>query len=447
MSDEKILRRAAKAVIAWFGCFAILTSEWAIAESPPPVEWIRQLGSSRNDRGTAVTVDDKGSVYVSGTTDGSLAGPSAGSSDVFLAKFDWVGAQLFSRQIGTAGSDTSWDMALGRDGRAYISGNSNGNNGAPSYSAFLANCDATGALESFRLLNAVDLETSTSVSVDGEGNMYVSRNFRGSIYPQIYDINVFLDKYDVRGSLLWSHEFGSAKTDVSRGMAVDDTGNAYVVGRTDGNLSGTNSGNGDAFIARFDPAGTHLWLRQIGTAWWDEGIAVAVDGNGNAYVGGITAGKLRGQNFGGDDVFLAKYGPDGTELWIQQFGTSAIDLVGDVAVDELGNVYISGTTYGNLAAGPNAGNGDVFLAKYDPLGTRLWLQQVGTAAIDFSAGMAVDKTGAVWITGETLGRFGVSQFGSWDAFLIKFGVPEPSLGVLVIWGVFGMAAGRRRRAA
>lgn len=78
---------------------------------------------------------------------------------------------------------------------------------------------------------------------------------------------------------------------------------------------------------------------------------------------GVTAGSLEGPNAGQDDAFVRKYDAAGGLLWTRQFGTSTEEGPRDVSADGLGNVYLSGNTKGSLG-GPNAGGDDAFLAKF-----------------------------------------------------------------------------------
>ena len=104
------------------------------------------------------------------------------------------------------------------------------------------------------------------------------------------------------------------------------------------------------------------WSREFDTPADDYSRSVAVDGLGNAYIAGDTGG----------DAFLAKYDSSGDLLWAEQIGsTSGEDSWVYVDVDASGNAYISGRTYGSLG-GPNAGETDVFLAKYDSSGELVW---------------------------------------------------------------------------
>jgi hypothetical protein len=82
-----------------------------------------------------------------------------------------------------------------------------------------------------------------------------------------------------------------------------------VSGRTHGSLGGPNAGSSDAWLAHYDSAGSQLWIDQLGTSAWDEAYAAAPDGSGGVYVGGGTYGNLGGPSAGGNDAWLARYGP------------------------------------------------------------------------------------------------------------------------------------------
>jgi hypothetical protein len=112
------------------------------------------------------------------------------------------------------------------------------------------------------------------------------------------------------------------------------------------------------------------WTRQLGTSEFDNSRGVSADGLGNVYISGFTNGSLGGPYAGGDDAFVSKYDAAGNFQWSRQLGTSSFDGVDEsygVSADGLGNVYISGYTHGSLG-GPNAGEYDAFVSKYDAAG-------------------------------------------------------------------------------
>src|SRR5262245_5844744 len=88
--------------------------------------------------------------------------------------------------------------------------------------------------------------------------------------------------------------------------------------------------------------------------------------------------------------------------WSRQIGTATVDYSSGVAVDAASNAYISGYTYGDLG-GPNSGDYDAFLSKYDGAGSLLWSHQIGTANTDWSHGVAVDAAGNAYFSGHTSG--------------------------------------------
>ena len=120
-----------------------------------------------------------------------------------------------------------------------------------------------------------------------------------------------------------------------------------------------------------------LWIEQAGTSGLDQATSVAAVG-GNVYVAGYSSGDFGGPSEGVNDVILMKYDSAGVEQWAQQIGTGREDYAHDIAVDAVGNSYITGETAGNLY-GPNAGLAwdDVFLAKYDTNGAFQWGRQLG----------------------------------------------------------------------
>ncbi len=170
---------------------------------------------------------------------------------------------------------------------------------------------------------------------------------------------------------------------------------------------------------------TLLWKRQLGTPRTDYSFSVAVDASGNAFISGWTLGDLGATNGGETDTFLTKYDSDGNLQWTQQLARRDLDGSCSVAVDGAGNVFISGWTYGDLG-GPSAGDSDAFLIKYDPAGTLLWTQQLGTAEYDRSDSVAVDAAGNVFISMCAQNILHTEHDVRYrNAFLVKYATPEP----------------------
>ncbi len=416
----------------------------ALAEAPYNVGWLRQIGTSSEDRSHSVAVDAWGNAYISGYTFGSLGGPKAGIYDAFLTKYDSAGTPVWSRQIGSSSYDESNSVAVDASGNAYISGYTYGSLGGPNAGdadAFLTKYDSAGNVLWSRQIGTSSADESYSVAVDASGNAYISGSTYGSLGgPNAGSTDAFLTKYNSTGNVLWSRQIGTPSGDISQSLVVDALGNTYISGSTGGSLGGPNAGDSDAFLTKYNSAGNVLWSRQIGTSNSDYSSSVAVDASGNAYISGWTLGSLGGPNAGNADAFLIKYNSVGNVLWSRQIGTWTYDRSWSVAVDALGNAYISGYTGGSLG-GPNAGGYgyDAFLTKYDSAGNVLWSQQIGTSSDDLSESVAVDALGNAYISGSTLGSLGGPNAGNADAFLVKYvPVPEPGSITLLIASSAGL---------
>lgn len=336
--------------------------------------WTRQFGSWERDFARAVAVEDAGDAYVVGEIYGTLPGQSsAGGYDAFVRKYDPAGKELWTRQFGGGGGEGAWGVALDAAGNAYVVG-------------------TTGAALP---------EQSPAGSFDA-----------------------FVRKYDPADNEVWTRQFGSKVGDGGRGVAVDASGNVSVVGTTEGSLAGqTSAGGFDAYIRQYDPAGQEIWTRQFGSSADDYAVAVANDLAGNPTVAGSTDGTLPGQTSGGGtEAFLRRFDPAGTARWTHQFGTGSADEGWGVAVDAAGNTYVIGTTEARSLIQTTPAKTDCFARKYDPAGKELWVNQFGTEDTDLAFSVAVDPAGHAHVAGSTKGTLpGQASHGERDAYVLKFG--------------------------
>ncbi|MGB8701961.1 MAG: SBBP repeat-containing protein [Thermosynechococcaceae cyanobacterium] len=218
---------------------------------------------------------------------------------------------------------------------------------------------------------------------------------------------------------VWRKQLGSSLSDYALSVATDSSGNVVIAGYTEGNLASRNKGFRDAWVARYNPDGTLLWKKQLGTLTDDVASSVATDSSNNVWVTGSTDGSLVGPNQGSYDAWILKYSPDGTLLWKKQLGTSNGDFSTGVAVDSSSNILVAGWTYGSFG-GPNSGITDAWVAKYSSDGTLLWKNQLGSGDYDFLYGVATDNSNNVLISGSTFGDLGGSSQGVYDAWVAKY---------------------------
>lgn len=422
----------------------VMLAPVASAQTPYVVEWTEQFGTSGNDLGAEITTDASGNLYVVGATTGDLAGVNAGDRDAFLAKHDTAGNVLWTRQLGGTESDVAESVAVDSSGNIYITGWTNNALGTTHYGsndAFLSKYDAQGTLQWTRQIGTQRSDFSHGVTVDPAGDIIISGRTAGSLFTTNAGGNngtfdTFVTKYDSDGDVVWSNQRGTSNQDYHYNIQSDAAGNTYVSGYS------LATGGRSATLTKYNVAGEFQWERFVDTPFMDTGYAVAVDAAGNAYLTGATNGALEGPRLGGDDVFLVKYDSAGVLEWSRQIGTTSTEIGYSVALDADGNPYITGYTEGALE-GTNEGFWDVFVTKYDTLGNFNWTQQFGTSSTDVAFGITVDGDGEVFVSGYTTGQIGDNRFSGQDAFIAKLVVPEPNS--LLLLGSGGLLALRRRR--
>ena len=395
---------------------------------PPPGSWrgTQQFGTPFNDVGQGIARDSSANIYITGSTGGNLDGnTSSGQLDVFLTKFDSTGNKLFTRQIGTAFEDIGYAVAVDGSGNVFVTGSTGGslpgNTSFGQLDVFLAKFDPSGTLLFARQFGTPFNDIGRGIALDGSGNIFITGWTEGSLgSTSSGQQDVFLAKIDPFGNLT-IRQFGTPFNDIGYGVALDSGGNVFVTGSTGGSLPPNISfGQLDVFLARFDPSG-NLAIQQLGTAFNDIGYGLAVDSSGNVFITGSTDGVFGANAFGLLDVFLVKFNATGVLVFTQQFGTPFSDIGYAVAVDSTGNVNITGSTDGSLGSNISAGQLDVFLAKFDPSGASLFASQFGTPFNDTGFGIAVDSGDNVFITGSTVGNLdGNISAGLSDIFLAKF---------------------------
>lgn len=257
-------------------------------------------------------------------------------------------------------------------------------------------------------------------AADGAGGVYVGGMTYGNLGgPCAGGRDAWLSRYDGAGSQLWMQQFGTSSDEFGYGLAADGSGGVFVSGNTGGSLGGPSAGLDDAWFAHFDNAGNTLWIRQLGTSAPDSAYAVASDGSGGVYACGETQGNLGGPNQGLTDAWLARFDSAGNQLWLRQLGTGGYDQAHAVVLDGAGGVYACGHTYGSLG-GANAGWFDAWFARYDSAGNLQWIRQFGTSASDFALACALDGSGDVYLVGATEGALGGASAGSTDAWLARY---------------------------
>jgi hypothetical protein len=317
-----------------------------------------------------------------------------------------------------------------------------------------------------------NFEFGYAIVTDLRGNSYVTGLFTGPATFGAGEANetvlqgefgVFVAKYARDGTLLWARSAIGASSDDQGVMdiATDLRGNSYVTGyfsftatfgAGEANETVLEAGSSpQLFVAKYARDGTFLWVRTAsGSRVQAFGAGIVTDLRGNSYVTGFIFGMATfgageanetvleaGPNF---DMFVAKYAPDGTFLWVRSAGGTDADSGNGVATDRRGSGYFIGrfldtTTFG--AGGANEtvleteAELEVFVAKHARDRTLLWVTSAGDpASFAYGHAIATDLRGNSYVTGIFVGTatFGAGEanetvlepVGESDVFVAKY---------------------------
>jgi hypothetical protein len=178
-------------------------------------------------------------------------------------------------------------------------------------------------------------------------------------------------------------------------------------------------GDSDIFLIKYLGDGTKVWTTLSGTTATDVAVDVSADSVGNIYMVGSTEGDLDGKiNAGFSDIFLMKYYPNGTKAWTALSGTTGDDYGNSVTIDSSGHIYVSGESQGDLDGNANAGGADIVLMKYFENGTKAWTRLYGSTGGDAGVSASLDSYGGIYMVGYTDGDLDdQTNGGNLDAFL------------------------------
>ncbi|RJP72851.1 MAG: T9SS C-terminal target domain-containing protein [Ignavibacteriales bacterium] len=401
--------------IILFGFVTLFLYSGVMAQVPG-YEMLFKAGGTSKDYGNAMFIDAGGNIYLTGEFQSATANflpgltlSTTGNVDFYVVKYNPSGNAVWARKGGSTLTDRGFGVLA------------DGNN--------LYTC----------------------------GEYYGTCTFDHIVVTSSGNLDAFVSKYDTAGNLQWLKEGKSVSQVSARGLAFDQSKNIVAVGYYGSSTAGTvafgattltSAGQRDMFVVKYNSDGDLLWAKSAGgIASGDVAEGVVVDKNGNIYV---AASFTDSANYdtqkvisnGSIDASLVKYDQNGNVIWVRTGGGIGEDKTRAVALDDDGNVYVTGYFDSSAVFGTTnlLGNdaADIYVAKYDANGNLLWIKQASSSGVDYGNGIVVTAAGC-FVIGKfantvTFGTTTLTSFGNDDAFIAAYDLSGNFLWVKQIGG-------------
>ena len=462
----------------WFAVGAYDRSRELVID--PLLVYSTYLGATQTDVIKDIALDGAGNAYVSGQTFSSDFPTTAGafdrtcggctvSSDDFVAKINAAGSALvYSTYLGGSSVDSSLGIAVDSAGNAYAAGFTQSSDFPVTASAFrstlkgsqdgtLTKLDPNGAsLLYSTYFGGRAKDQALKVALDGSARAYITGFALSNDLPTTPGAfqtvfgggtgrgDAYVAKFDTTqsgaASLIWCTYLGGSSDDTGAAIVVDALGNSYITGGTNSTNFPTTAGAfrtnltgmGDAYAAKLNPTGTALvYSTYIGGTLGDEGVNLAIDSAGNAYVAGstdstdfsVTAGAVQ-TVYGGNshpincnfsffthcgDGFVTKVNTTGSALSYSTYlGGNGADYAAGIRIDANGDAFATGATSSTNFPLVNAlqtsflGVTDVLVSEINPSGSALLFSTyLGGRSGDGGAGLTLDSASNIYVVGYT----------------------------------------------
>jgi len=282
--------------------------------------------------------------------------------------------------------------------------------------------------------------SSNNISTSGSYQSILSANY-----------DCIISKFDTSGKLIWSTYYGGTGLDQARAIAIDNSGDLFIVGNSSsstgmttlGAFQTTLTGSSNGLIAKFSDSGKRIWSTYYGGSGTDEFYGTCTDNLGNIYAVGrtssssgiATTGVHSTTYRGGEDGLMVKMSGTGSRIWGTYMGGTSQDYLQSIFVSPTYSIYTNGYTLSSSQISLNAvyqssygGSGDAFIAKFDANAKLEWSNYFGGSGLDVLHTLASDGNKSIYLAGYTSstsniassGSFQASYTGGTDATIVNF---------------------------
>lgn len=389
--------------------------------------WAKRIGGANFDIGHSIAVDDSANVYITGEFQGTVdfdpgtgvfnMSSLSGNTFCFILKLDSLGNFVWAKKMGNSnGGCKGYAIAVSETGYVYTTGFFSGvcdfDPGVNVYNlplgpVFLQKLDTAGIFIWAKQLKA----GGAYFHLDSMENIYIPGAFAGitDFDPDTTSTfnltsagltDICITKLDSSGILVWAKQMGGTSDEQAKSITVDNNGNVYTIGNFSGtsdfdpsngiynltSLALAGSGSSDIFVSKLDASGNFLWAKAMGGGASDkgDGKSIAVDAFGNVYTTGNFifildfdpgAGVVNLNSGTNTAIFIQKLDSSGNFVWAKSFGGGTYNYFSGncIKVDNLNNIYLTGTFVSTVDFDPSSGTFnltssggyDIFVEKFN----------------------------------------------------------------------------------
>ena len=414
--------------------------------------WVKTISGSSTERGLgrAIKLDAAGNIYTMGQYKGTFDfDPNAGvynltSTDIFgtfIQKLDANGNFIWAKSIESQSNAASF--SIDNQGNIYMVGSFSGTvdfdpdagiqnvTSAGNGDYFILKLNNVGSFEWVKSIGSNNIDLGKDIDLDTQGNLYITGCYENTVdfdpnagvslltSNGVYDI--FIQKLDANGNLIWIKSIGGAGRDVGNSLKIDALGNVYSTGGFSGTVD-FDPNNGvfnlttslqKGYILKLDNNGQMIWAKSINWNGYDSAI-LDLDNDANVYSTGYfrntvdfdpNAGTHNITAIGMWDIFIHKLDANGNFVWAKsmkasQYSSRDGSRANGIIVDNCSNIYITGLFEGSVDFNPDDNATEILTAVN--YASDIFVQKIlqntnTTPGVD----TIVSCTPIVWIDGNT----------------------------------------------